>query len=88
MELILAALAVAAILYTYDIVVSGPAVVRVLGTVAVATLHVWVLADTTAVEYVLTAGAAAGFLALLGVALLQWLQVARDAAMMAAMRRR
>lgn len=85
MTLLIAALLGAAVLYLYDLYVNGPPAARLfiahlpaLGWYALVRPDDWRLLESYA----------AVPLSLLAVGLLQWVTVARDAAMMAAMRRR
>lgn len=84
--LLLAALYAATVLYLYDLLVAGPEWARVLLTMALTYLFLVLWDENWSTERVLHSIPAAGG-ALLLVALLQLLQVKRDAAMTSVLRR-
>lgn len=87
MALLVASLAAALVIYLYDSYVSGPPVARLMLATIPAGLSLLAFGygePVSDVPWVL----AATFLGLVEVAFLQWLQVARDAAMTSVMRRR
>jgi len=86
--LLIASFAVALVLYLYDSLVAGPSAARTLLSVGLGAGAAWGL-DVDAAEpalIVLAVAAAGGGMTL--VALLQYLQVQRDAAMTQVLRRR
>lgn len=86
--LLVAGLAAAAVLYLYDVVLTGPAWARVLGTVVAATAWSTLLAPDQSPGRLAALGVGAATVALLAVALLQLLQVQRDVALTTAFSRR
>lgn len=87
MELLVAALAAAMVITLYDTLVSGPPFARVMLTAVVAGPCYIFLDERTLAEDIVGA-AAASFIALLLLAVLQWILVQRDAAMTSVLRRR
>lgn len=86
-HLLVAALAAALVVTLYDSLVTGPGWARILLTGAAA-MVAYLQLDEGAWRRVIVGGLAAGFVALVLLAVLQYLLVLRDASMTSVLRRR